>query len=131
MADEAPRESALLRSFSDLMTDLADLFQKELRLAKAEIAANISKKFQAGLWMSVAGLFGLFAALLVIQALVFALISWGLAPYWACLLVAILLGCAGAASFAKGRADAAKGLTPERTLSQIKKDIKSTKEQLV
>lgn len=131
MADEAPKESALIRSLSDLMTDLADLFQKELRLAKAEIAANISKKLQAGLWMSAAGLFGLIAALLVIQAIVFALISWGLAPYWACLLVAIVLGCAGAASFAKGRADAAKSLTPERTLSQIKEDIKSTKEQLV
>jgi hypothetical protein len=131
MADEAPKESALLRSLSDLMTDLADLFQKELRLAKAEITANISRKLQAGLWMSAAGLLGLLAALLVVQAIVFALIGWGLAPYWACLVVALVLGCAAALSFVKGRADAARGLAPERTLTQIKKDIKSTKEQLV
>lgn len=131
MAHEPPKESMLLGAVSDLMADLADLFQKEMRLARAEIADNISRKVQAGIWMSAAGLFGVLAALLVIQALVFALISWGLAPAWACVAVAAILACIGAAAYAKGRNDAARGLTPERTINQIKKDIRSTKEQLV
>ncbi|WP_274630162.1 phage holin family protein [Arvimicrobium flavum] len=131
MAHEPPRDSALLSTLSDLMGDFADLFQKEMRLARAEITTNIARKLQAGIWMSAAGLLGLLAALLVIQALVFGLIAWGLAPHWACLVVAAILACLGAFAYFKGRQDAAKGLAPERAINQIKQDIKSTKEQLV
>lgn len=130
MADEAPKASALLQSLTDVATDAVDLFQKELKLAKAEIADNIARILRAGLWMSVAGLLALLAALLVIQAIVLGLIAWGMAPHWACLLVAAVLAIVGLGCFLKGRADAAAGMAPERAINQIKQDIKSTKEQL-
>lgn len=130
MADEAPKASALLQSLTDIATDAVDLFQKELKLAKAEIADNIARILRAGLWMSVAGLLALLTALLVIQAIVLGLIAWGMAPHWACLLVAAVLAIVGLGCFLKGRADAAAGMAPERAINQIKQDIKSTKEQL-
>ena len=130
MADEAPKASALLQSLTDVATDAVDLFQKELKLAKAEVADNIARTLRAGLWMSVAAMFAMLAGLLAIQAGVFGLIAWGMAPYWACLLVAAVLAAVGLVCFLKGRMDAARGLVPARALEQIRQDIKSTKEQL-
>jgi uncharacterized membrane protein YgcG len=123
------KDSMLVRGLSDLVDDVADLFQKELRLAKAEIAQNISQKLNAGVWMTAAGVLALLSALLVLQAIVFGLIAAGLAPHWACLIVAIVLAAAGAAAFYKGRADAKADMMPDRTISQIKEDIKVTREQ--
>ena len=130
MTDRTPKESALLQSFSDLIGDFADLFQKELQLAKAEIISNITRKLQAGLWIIAAAFFAVVAALLVVQAIVFALIEWGLAPYWACLVTALGFACIVGLALLKGKADAARGLAPKRAINQIKQDIKSTKEQL-
>ena len=75
----------------DVLGDLSDLVQKEIRLARAEFTAKMTSGVQAGLWMIVAALLGLVATLLVIEAIVFALASFGLAIYWAC-----LFGCRGA-----------------------------------
>ena len=131
MARESLKESALLTAVTGLVEDLADLFQKELRLAKAELSANLALKFQAGFWMAGAGLLGFLAVLLLLQTIVFALIALGLAPYWACLLVAGLLAAAAAGAFYKGRADTARSIVPKRSIRQIKEDVKVTKEQLL
>jgi hypothetical protein len=91
---------------------------------------KVSLKLRAGIWMSVAAVLGVFAALLVIEAVVFAIASFGIAFHWACLLVAAGLAVIGAAAFAKGRADASEELTPTHTIRQVKQDIATTKEQL-
>lgn len=130
MAEETAQGPALLKVVTDLVADFADLFQKELKLAKAEIADNTARMLRAGLWMSVAGALGLLACLFVLQAIVFALIDWGLAPHWACLVVALALAIIALGLFLKGRGDVRNGLAPERALNQIKRDIESTKEQL-
>lgn len=124
------KESTLIRSLSDLASDFADLLQKELRLARAEITENLSSKFQAGIWMTAAGVIGFLAVLVLLEAIIFGLIELGLSPFWAALLVAVVLAGIGAASFFKGRSDAAKELTPHRTIRQVKEDIRTTKEQL-
>jgi uncharacterized membrane protein YqjE len=123
------KDSALVRGLSDLVNDVADLFQKELRLAKAEIAHNVSQKLNAGMWMGAAGFLALLAAILILQALVFALVAAGVSTHWACLLVALVLAALGAAAFFKGKADSKSDVMPERTVRQIKEDIKVTKEQ--
>lgn len=124
------KESALFRTMSEMVADLADLFQKELRLARAEISHNISKRLQAGIWMSAAGVFGLLAFVILLEAIIFGLIGLGMSPFWASLLVAVVLACLGGAAYFKGRRDAEEGLTPQRTIRQVKEDIRSTKEQL-
>lgn len=87
MAYESLGNTGLVRTLSDVLGDLSELVQKEIRFAKAEVTENISFKLKASFWMVAAGLLGLIAALLVIQAIAFAVASFGLALHWSCLLV--------------------------------------------
>ena len=116
-------------AFSRVVSDLADLMQKEMRLAKAEIANKITLGLRAGIWMSVAAVFGIIALLLVVQACVFGLsAAAGLALHWSSLIVAVVLGAIAAGSFAKGKADT-PSLAPDRAVHQVKRDIAVAKEQ--
>jgi uncharacterized membrane protein YgcG len=85
MAPDRLRNSGLMQSLTDLLADLSDLVQKEIRLAKAEVTEKITAQVQASIWMVAAAFLGLVAALLVVEAAVFALASFGLALYWSCL----------------------------------------------
>jgi hypothetical protein len=130
MALERLKDAALPHVVSSVVADLADLFQKEVRLARAELSAKISTKIQAGVWMSVAGVLGLIAALLVVQAAVFAIASYGIALHWASLIVAAVAAVLALIFFFKGRSDAKEELAPTRTINQVKRDIAIAKEQL-
>jgi hypothetical protein len=130
MAHDAIRNSTLARMLADVLGDVSDLVQKEIRLARAEVTAKIGNGVQAGLWMIVAALLGFVAALLVIEAMVFALASFGIALYWACLLVAGVLVLCGVAAFAYGRSTVHEILVPMRGARQVNRDIKTIKEQL-
>ena len=83
MAYEQLKQSGFANSLSATLADLSDLFQKELRLARAEMSEKLSVKVRAGVWMMVAGLFGLIAFFLLIQAAVFGIASFGIALHWA------------------------------------------------
>ena len=122
--------SALPRALSDLLADLADLVQKEMQLAKAEITEKIASRLRASVWMAAAALLGFIAALLIVQAAVFAIASFGLALHWSCLLVAAILAAAAAAAFYHGRSAAEGDVLPTRTGRQIAQDIRTAKEQL-
>ena len=124
------KENVLPRTLSDLVGDFADLFQKEVSLAKAELSEKLSLKLRAGIWMSAAGVFGLMTLFLVLQAFVYGLAAYGLAMHWSALIVAG--GCAviAFAAFFKGKADAAEELTPTRTIHNVRQDIATAKEQL-
>ncbi len=130
MADHL-KNSALPRALSEVVSDLADLFQKEIRLARAELSEKLSLKIRAGVWISVAAGFGLVALLVLIEGLVFGIASgFGIALHWSCLIVAAFLAAIAAAAFAKGHADDQEGLAPTRTIENIKEDIATAKEQL-
>jgi uncharacterized membrane protein YqjE len=130
MADEL-KNSALPRALSDVVADLADLFQKEIRLARAELSEKLSLKIQAGVWISAAAALGLLALLVLVQAAIFGIASaFGIALHWSCLAVAVLLAVIAAAAYAKGRAGAKEELSPTRTMYQVKQDIATAKEQL-
>jgi len=131
MVHETLKDSRLTRTLSDVVGDLADLFQNEMRLARAEISDKIATKLQGTAWMAAAGVFGLIAALLLVQALVFGIASFfGIELHWSCLIVAALFGGGAAAAFFGGRTQIQEELTPSRTIDQIKQDIAITKEQL-
>jgi hypothetical protein len=127
---EHTKNSTLPRVLSEVVADLADLFQKELRLAKAELSAKISTKLQAGVWMSVAAVLAALAALLLVHAVVYGIASFGIAMHWSYLIVAAVFAAAAAGAFAKGKADAREELTPTRTIRNVKQDIATAKEQL-
>src|SRR6187551_3531870 len=62
----------LPEAFSEVLSDVAELFRKELRLAKAELASNVSTKLRGGIWLAITSLLGLAAFALVLGSLV----SW-------------------------------------------------------
>ena len=130
MVHDSLRDSGLVRAVTDLLADLSDLVQKEIRLARAEVSEKISAKLQGGGWMAAAGILALIALLLLIEAAVFAIASFGLTLYWACLLVAAIIAAAAAAVFYHGRSLAEQELLPTRSVRQIKQDIEMAKEQL-
>jgi hypothetical protein len=130
MAHERLRNSGLTQALTDLLADLADLLRKELQLAKTEITEKIVSRLRASVWMVVAGVLGMIAVLLLLEAVVFAIASFGIALHWSCLLVAAVLAAAAAAAFFQGRAAAQDELLPTRTAKQISQDIKTAKEQL-
>ena len=130
MADHL-KNSPLPRALSDVVADLVDLFQKEIRLARAELSEKLSLKIQAGVWMSAAAALGLVAVLVLVQAAIFGIASaFGIALHWSCLAVAALLTVIAAAAYAKGRANAKEELSPSRAIYQVKQDIATVKEQL-
>jgi len=124
------RYSGLVQALTDLLGDLADLLRKELQLAKAEITEKIASRLRVGVWMVVAGALGMVAALLLVEAAVFAIASFGIALHWSCLIVAAVFAAAAAAAFFQGRSQAQDELLPTRTARQISQDIRTAKEQL-
>ena len=129
MAHERLLNSGLARALTDLLADLADLVQKEMQLAKTEIAEKITARLRASVWMVAAGILGLIATLLLLEAVVFAIASFGVPLHWSCLLVAAALAAGAFATFYHGRSVAEEGLVPTRTANQITQDIKTVKEQ--
>jgi hypothetical protein len=124
-----PMHPSLPDAISRVVSDLADLMQKEMRLAKAEITKKISLSLQAGVWMSAAAIMAVIAVLLVIEACVLGLsAATGLALHWSSLIVAGALGAIAAVFFAKGKADT-PDLSPDRSIHQVKRDIAVAKEQ--
>jgi type IV secretory pathway VirB2 component (pilin) len=124
------RSSGLVQAVTDLFADLADLLQKELQLAKTEITEKIVSRLRASVWMAVAGVLAIVAVLLLIEAAVFGIASFGIALHWSCLIVTGVLLLIAAAAFFQGRAAAEGELMPTRTAKQISQDIKTAKEQL-
>jgi Putative Actinobacterial Holin-X, holin superfamily III len=130
MAHEQIKGAALPRAFAEVLADVADLIQKEIRLARAEISDRLSTKIAGGVWMAAAGVLGLVAILLLLEAIVFGIASLGLALHWSCLIVAAAIAIIAAIAFAKGRADVRSDMTPRRTIRSLERDISVAKEQV-
>jgi hypothetical protein len=124
------RNSALPRALANVVGDLADLLQKEIHLAKAELTEKFSARLRAGVWIGAAAGLGAVALLLIIQGIVFGIASFGIPLHWSCLIVAAVLAAAAAAAYARGSAEASAELTPTRTIRQVKQDIATPREHL-
>ena len=126
----AEQYSSLPNAFSKVVTDLADLMQKEMQLARAELSEKLSISIRAGVWMSAAAVLAVASVFLIVQASVLGLsAATGVALHWSCLIVAAVLAAAAGAGFSKGRADVPEQLTPDRAINQVKQDIAVAKEQ--
>ena len=130
MARERLRQPSLPEAFSEVLSDFADLFRKELRLARAELSSNVSTKLRGGIWLGLAGLFGLLGLVLILGALVAWITTLNVSLHLAFLIVAAGLALLAVFAYFAGRSDAQAELTPSRTISQVKQDIETTKEQL-
>jgi len=130
MARERLRKSSLPEVLSDALSDFADLFRKELRLAQAELSSNVSTKLRGSIWLAIAGLFALLALALILGGLVAWITTFDVSLHFAFLIVAAGVGLVAVLAYAAGRSEAHAELIPSRTISQVKQDIETTKEQL-
>ena len=130
MAREHTRQARFPEAFTEVLSDFGDLFTKEVRLAKAEMSENISTKIRGGLWLAVAGLFFVLAIALVLGAAVVWLTTLDIRLHFAFLIVAAVMALSAAVSYLIGRSEAQAALTPIRTVTQVQRDIVTTKEQL-
>ena len=129
MAHEPLRDSGLVRAATDLFADLSALIQKEIRLARAEIVHKLSLNVRGGIFMAAAGVLAFLALIFVLEGIVFAIASAGLAAYWACFIVAAGLLVIATGVFISGRAQAEAELAP-RTTRQLGATLRTAKEQL-
>jgi hypothetical protein len=130
MVGDQLKTSTAASALRDVLGDLTDLVQKEIRLAKAEFSANLSAKLEGGVWWAAAGDLAGIAFLLVMQAAVFAIASYGVPMHWSCLIVAAGVSLVAVLAYLIGRQDANIALMPHRTIRQIQQDVILSKEQL-
>jgi hypothetical protein len=130
MAEESLWETRLIRAVTDLGTDLADLVQKELRLARSEIVQKLTLGVQAGVWFAVAAVLGLFAVILILEALVFGIAAAGIPLWGSCLLVSFLLSVLAAFALFYARRQSSEDMTPVRSARQFTRAVGTVKEQL-
>ena len=130
MARDRLRKPSLPEVLSAALSDFADLFRKELRLAQAELSSNVSTKLRGSIWLAIAGLFALLALALILGGLVAWIATFDVRLHFAFLIVAAGVGLVAVLAYAAGRSEAHAELIPSRTISQVKQDIETTKEQL-
>ena len=130
MVGDRLRTSTTASTLGDVVGDLTDLVQKEMRLGQAELSANLSAKLEGGLWLAAAGALAGIAFLLIVQAAVFAVVSYGVPMHWSCLVAAGAVSLVAVLAYLVGRQDANVALMPRRTINQIQRDVILSKEQL-
>ena len=130
MPTERLEGSTLPHALSSAVADFADLVQKELRLARAEIAEKLANKVRAGFWMIASALLAFVAVLLLTAGLVIWISTLGISLPASCVIVAIAAAAISGIAYYTGRTDAREGFAPERTIHQLNRDIQETKERL-
>ncbi len=113
-----------------LFTDLQDLFQGEIRLARAELDQKLDRVVMAAIWL-VGGALVAFAGLVVILQGVAAALALYLPTWAASLIVGVAIVAIGALFARSGLAMLSlKTLTPGRTTASLQKDARVVKEHI-
>jgi hypothetical protein len=130
MAADGLRDSTLPTAFTNVLSDMAELVQKELQLAKAEFSSKLNTKLRGGAWMLAAAALFVLAGATFSAALAIWISTFGIALHLACVVVGAVLLALASIAFIAGRADVNEDLTPTRIMHHLKEDIRTTKEQL-
>ncbi len=114
----------------NLFTDLQDLFQGEIRLARAELDQKINRVVMAAIWL-VGGALVAFAGLVVILQGVAAALALVIPIWAAAMIVGVLIVVVGGLLARSGLAMLSlKTLTPDRTAASLQKDARVVKEHI-
>lgn len=113
----------------DLVQESSQLLRGEVRLLRAEMDEKIGQVGTATASMGVAGAVMLAALVILLQAVVSALVTAGLQPWLAGLIVAVVAAGVGYGLLRAGlnRIKAAN-LAPSRTINQMSQDVTVAKE---
>jgi hypothetical protein len=122
---------SLMTLVGDVITDVTELFQTEIRLIRAEISDNASRFASNAAMLAAGSIAGMAALFLLLLGMVAWLAEAGLPERWGYLIVGVIV-----AGLAAGLlAGAIKGLksqrlVPERSMEQLKADLATLKERV-
>jgi hypothetical protein len=122
-----PRPASVGDLLGQLGADLSGLVHKEMQLARAELSEKVNAAGKAVTDIAAGGLLLMAALLVLLQALVLALSKF-MDPTWAALLVGVVVAGVGYLLVRAGmKAISLKGLAPDKSARQLKKDAELMK----
>lgn len=122
-----PRGPGVADLLGQLGADVAGLVRKESELVRAEISEKVSAAGKGVVDLAAGALLMVAALLVLLQALVLAL-SELMDPIWASLLVGVVVAGVGYLLVRMGmKSLSLKGLSPDRSARQLKKDAELMK----
>ena|SRR5579883_1940650 len=115
----------------DVLRDVGEIVQGEIRLAKAEIGEKAQKAGKAGGYMGGAAVCGLLAAMCFTAACI-GLLALAMPVWLASALMCLFLVCCGAALYFAGRQKLrAIDPVPERTVESMKENVQWAKHRTI
>ena len=129
----AARDSArpLASLFTDLISEVTQLFQAEIRLVRAEMNEKVSRVANSGALIGAGAVVMLPAVFILLLAIVRWLEVAGLPDQWGLLIVGVVVAALGTLLLMKG-INNLKGsaLVPQRTIEQVRADFSVAREQM-
>ena len=129
----AARDSArpLASLFTDLISEVTQLFQAEIRLVRAEMNEKVSRVANSGALIGAGAVVMLPAVFILLLAIVRWLEVAGLPDQWGLLIVGVVVAALGTLLLMKG-INNLKGsaLVPQRTIEQVQADFSVAREHV-
>jgi Putative Actinobacterial Holin-X, holin superfamily III len=117
--------------FTEVVAEVTDLFQAEVRLVRAEMNEKLSLAASSGALVAAGAVVMIPAVFILLLALVRWLEVAGLPDQWGLLLVGLLIAGLGAALLMIGIKNLkGSALVPRRTIAQVREDLSIAKEQV-
>jgi hypothetical protein len=126
-----PESRSTIGLVTDALSQVALLFQTELRLVRAEFREKFAEVMGNAAFVGAGLVFLLTALIFVLQSLVSWLEVAGLPDEWGYLVVGLAAGILGAVLLSKGVKSIQQiNVVPERTVEQVRADIGTVKEHV-
>jgi uncharacterized membrane protein YqjE len=117
--------------FTDALSQIALLFQTEMRLVRAELSEKLNQILGHAAMVGAGLVFVLAALIFLLQSVVSWLEVAGLPDEWGYLLVGLVVGGVGAALLTKGiNALKETSVVPDRAVNQVRADLATVKEHI-
>jgi hypothetical protein len=117
--------------FTDALSQIALLFQTEMRLVRAELSEKLNQVAGHAAMVGAGLIFVLAALIFLLQSVVSWLEVAGLPDEWGYLVVGLAVGVAGAVLLVKGiNALKETSVVPDRAVSQVRADLATVKEHI-
>jgi hypothetical protein len=115
----------------DLVSEIANLFQAELRVARAELSEKLSCAARGSSSIAIGAALAIGALIILLLAVVRWLAVAGIPEQWGLLIVGVVVAGAAVALMKQG-ADSMKGtaLVPMRSIEQVRADVAVVKEHV-
>jgi hypothetical protein len=117
--------------FTDLISEVTQLFQAEIRLVRAEMNEKVSRVANSGALIGAGAVVMLPAVFILLLAIVRWLEVAGLSEQWGLLIVGVVVAALGALLLMKGLNNLkGSALVPQRTIEQVQADFSVAREHV-